>query len=320
MIEVIDTIALGTTLKEIRTGLKLSQKEFAEQIGLTEKSYRDIELGKRQPTLKTLFKMERVVKTDLIKYLKESHYNSQYNGILNIIDELIFAGNVDKINRITQNFSRITSKYVLVEPKELIQLKLLLKALNQIYKKTNVSFNKAIDLCIDAINVINRDQKFEISKLENFQYSLLEYRILFFIGACFNRLKNYEKSIHLSKFIIDRLSHNILDSHDSHKLIIKCYVNISYDYNMMFKDQESIKYADLGIECCKKMETFFLLYNLLFRKGASYFYLKNHEMMEKYIHESLTLLQILGKDDIYKVYLEIAQSKFNYTKSASGTF
>jgi transcriptional regulator with XRE-family HTH domain len=314
MIEIIDTIALGTTLKEIRKAQKLSQKELAERIGLNEKSYRDIELGKREPTLKTLFKIERVFKTDLIKYLKESHYNSQYNGILNIIDELIFAGNVEKINRITQNFSKLKSKYLLVEPKELIQFKGLLEALTEILKNTNASFNKAIDLCIEAINVIEREDKFEIPKLESFQYSLLEYRILFSIGGCFNRLKDYEKSIHLSKFIIERLSHNALDSHDSHKLIIKCYVNLSYDYNMMFQDQESIKYADLGIECCKKMETFFLLYNLLFRKGASYFYLKNYEMMDKYIHESLTLLKILGKEDIYKVYLETAQSKFNHRK------
>ena len=312
MIEIIDTVALGVALKESRLSQNMTQRYLAKKIGINEKTYRDIELGKREPLLRTLFSIQRVLNTDLLSVLEASNYSSQYSSILSILDDLIFKGDMAKINQVIQNFSDLKEQYVLVEPRELIQFKFLLKALVERSHGTNASINKAINICVEAINTIERDQFFSFPKLNELNYSLLEYRILFFIGSCYSLLKDYEKSIPCSLFLIERLENKNLDTENSHKLIIKSYVNLSYDYNMMFKDHESIKYADLGIEACQKMKTNFLLYNLLFRKGASYFYLKDSVLMDKYIHQSLTLLDILGKEDLYKIYLDTAWEKFHY--------
>lgn len=312
MIEIIDTVALGSALKESRTSQKMTQRYLAKKIGISEKTYRDIELGKREPLLRTLFSIQRVLNTDLISILEASNYCSQYSSVLSILDDLIFKGDMNKINQVIRNFSDLKEQYVLVEPRELIQLNYLLTALLERSHGTNASINKAIGICVDAINTIEREQVFSYPKLNELNYSLLEYRIIFFIGSCYSLLKDYEKSISCSKFIIERLANKNLDTENCPKLIIKSYVNLSYDYNMMFKDHQSIKYADLGIEACRKMKTNFLLYNLLFRKGASYFYLKDSVLMDKYIHQSLTLLEILGKTDLYKIYLDTACEKFHY--------
>lgn len=58
----------GLRVKEIRTRLNFSQKELAEQTGLTLRTIQRIENNEVKPSLHSLKEMERVLKTDFSEF------------------------------------------------------------------------------------------------------------------------------------------------------------------------------------------------------------------------------------------------------------
>ncbi len=62
----------GLRLKEIRTSLKISQKELSEQTGLTIRTIQRIENNEVKPSLYSLKVLGEVLKTDLSNFVKTS--------------------------------------------------------------------------------------------------------------------------------------------------------------------------------------------------------------------------------------------------------
>lgn len=60
---------LGTRLKEIRTSLKISQKELSEQTGLTQRTIQRIENNEVKPSLHSLKVIGEVLRTDLSEFV-----------------------------------------------------------------------------------------------------------------------------------------------------------------------------------------------------------------------------------------------------------
>ncbi|MDD5392860.1 MAG: helix-turn-helix transcriptional regulator [Thiothrix sp.] len=56
MVKLFDPVAIGQRLREVREG-KLSQAEFAEQLGVTPKTVSYYEAGKRTPDAEFMFKL-----------------------------------------------------------------------------------------------------------------------------------------------------------------------------------------------------------------------------------------------------------------------
>jgi transcriptional regulator with XRE-family HTH domain len=59
---------VGSKLKELRKANKLTQKDFAEELGIAQTTYAGYETGRHEPDLSTLLKMSRVLKVS-INYL-----------------------------------------------------------------------------------------------------------------------------------------------------------------------------------------------------------------------------------------------------------
>jgi transcriptional regulator with XRE-family HTH domain len=77
----------GTRIKEIRTSLKISQKELSEQTGLTIRTIQRIENNEVKPSLYSLKVLGEVLKTDLSNFVKTSETKPyEFNLTLKITD------------------------------------------------------------------------------------------------------------------------------------------------------------------------------------------------------------------------------------------
>jgi transcriptional regulator with XRE-family HTH domain len=77
----------GQRLKEIRTGLNISQKELSEQTGLTQRTIQRIENNEVKPSLYSVKVLGEVLKTDLSEFVKSSETKPyEFNVNLKITD------------------------------------------------------------------------------------------------------------------------------------------------------------------------------------------------------------------------------------------
>jgi transcriptional regulator with XRE-family HTH domain len=77
----------GARLKEIRTSLKISQKELSEQTGLTLRTIQRIENKEVKPSFYSLKVIGEVLKTDLSEFVKSSDTKPfEFNLTLKITD------------------------------------------------------------------------------------------------------------------------------------------------------------------------------------------------------------------------------------------
>jgi transcriptional regulator with XRE-family HTH domain len=77
----------GARLKEIRTSLKISQKELSEQTGLSLRTIQRIENNEVKPSLYSLKVIGEVLKTDLSEFVKASESKPyEFNLTLKITD------------------------------------------------------------------------------------------------------------------------------------------------------------------------------------------------------------------------------------------
>ena len=60
---------LGKKIRQLREDSKANQSVFAEDVGISERQLRRIELGKASPKLETLIKISDYLKIDLVDML-----------------------------------------------------------------------------------------------------------------------------------------------------------------------------------------------------------------------------------------------------------
>ena len=77
----------GPRLKEIRTGLNISQKELSEKTGLTLRTIQRIENNEVKPSLYSVKVLGEVLKTDLSEFVKKSDTKPyEFNFTIKITD------------------------------------------------------------------------------------------------------------------------------------------------------------------------------------------------------------------------------------------
>ena len=69
---VIDNISLGKRIKAAREAMSMSQKDFAEEIGISKNFLSDIERGNKKPSLTNLVNISNFVKIEIDVLLAES--------------------------------------------------------------------------------------------------------------------------------------------------------------------------------------------------------------------------------------------------------
>lgn len=314
MIKTFDITEFGKHLREIREMKKWTQKDIAKEINVSLKTYGDIELGHSDPKLSVISALAHVFGGTIWDGLKRYCNSYQVTSILEKTEELIISGDSKAIRETLADFPAFKKANKLINPLELKQFNLFLKAMIERYHNTGENYGKAIKYCEKALRL--KHPKFNIYSLERHGFSIFELRILFLLGACYSMLDQFEASLSISQFVLTSLDQSKNASQSEKLLVLKSYTTISYDFHMVDDVEKSFSFAQSGIDFCNTNSLSFLLPSLLMRKAVALYRMddieKSHDIMEM----ALTLFKIQEQFNAYDQYLEIVQRKYDYAKGA----
>ncbi|WP_353892803.1 helix-turn-helix transcriptional regulator [Proteinivorax hydrogeniformans] len=275
----------GQYLRELRGKLRLSQSDVYDFSGVSEKTLRRIEAGKVIPKFETLEALSSIYKEDLnlllLKYRDEA-----YSLFLDVQGNLERKLNEDDIVNLNKNLKELSylsktmqNDYYVLQARQLI---LLTEAV--IFYKLDKKFSEAYYKLLDAIKLTTSD--FNLENYADFPYSSMEVRILMNIAFILNKLGDKEKYIEIMEFIFD-----YIESSDS--IYPKVCHNLGVAYKRAKKYRKAIKFAELGIQHCKRNQQFNGLPILYYGKGVAEFDLQDNEYIRS-IKKAIYLCEACG--------------------------
>ena len=126
------------------------------------------------------------------------------------------------------------------------------------------------------------------------------------------RLNETELSNQILLFIVDVTDKSTHSSFLEKLLVIKIYTNISYNYYTMDNPNETLKYANKGIDFAQDNSLMYGLPLLYMRKGIAQLKLGIPAHIES-IKKSLYILEVQGNTKLKVIYEQVLKSKYKVT-------
>lgn len=296
----------GKELRKIRKFLKLTQTDVSKISGLSEDTLTNLENGLVIPKYETIEILSHVYKFDLMKML---FYFKNENDILSLyeqLDDSITYNNLAKIKDIHTTLLSLKQNYPIDRLIQFSDFDMLIAYTesNVIYlDKTLPSHTKlkAKNSLIESLSI--NIPEFSIDKFKLFNYNLLELRMLLLLAQFESESEHFNLSNSIMEFILNKIAH--FDTYElvptKFKLIL--YFNIAYNYHNLDKHKKVYQYAVEGIKIGQKTDDFANLFFLYYRKGIAEYYL-NKPNYEQTLKKSIYILDILGKNDLKKLYID----------------
>ena len=298
MFSTYDLKAFSKRLKEIRKSLKFTQENVVAGTGLSAETLRKLENGLVIPRYDTIEILSLFYKTDLQSVLNNYKSSKELIKFYDMVDYLVTHSNFESLLDTIQSFEIFSKNFDsnLIEKKELEQLGLFFKGLHlSITKQNNQEMQQnAIDIYIDSLKATN--PKYNFDKWQEFKYSHVELRILFAIASLYGYLRSCELSNEILNFVLESLDYTSYSKHYDKLLITKVLSTISYNYHRIDRFEESLAFAQKGIDYCNEHSIMSYLPLFLFRKGVSEYYLKI-DGYETNLDYAITLLKIQNQQD-----------------------
>lgn len=269
-----DFTGFSMYLKQIRNINGISREDLSEATGLNRDTLRKIENGYSIPTYQSLAILSEFYKIDLCE--KFSHYKSSMplHSFYTKANKLISLHKYDELMGLYVDFKEETAKiddFYLIYHRHFRQIELFFEAIALRYtqKKSNLMASKS--LLVEALRI--GISEFDLNRVDQFQYSSFELRILLVLANVMGDLKNIEASNQMVLFILSYMTQPENVSDEDYKFQVKIYALLSYNaYRRDFFEQ-SLDYAQIGIEMNLKNNLSESLDFLLIRKGIAMFYL-----------------------------------------------
>ncbi|KHO63080.1 XRE family transcriptional regulator [Thermoanaerobacter sp. YS13] len=299
-----DLEAFGEEIKNIRKSLGLSQSNVTEQVFISRDTLRKIENGKVIPKQETLDLFSHLYKKDLnellLKYRLKDY--SIFFDIKSSLEKKLESGDFESLRDDIDRLKKLLEKgdMSLYYSKLLNQLLLIAnsvfeKTINENYEKAMEKLQKAMEFTIP---------NFSLSNYTDFVYSDMEIRILMNMALIIKKTEGVQKSLEMLLFCLENLSPEEWETK------IKIYYNISYNYHILSLAEESLHYANLGIETCVKNNTLSSLGLLYFRKAIAEYNLGREEYKDS-LSKSIHLLEITGQEKLIKTIMESCRKFYN---------
>lgn len=302
MIKSYDYANLGLRLREIRKDLGFTQVQVSEKIEITDRALYNIETGKNPPKIQTLEKLSALYGVNLFKELENYSSSVQITSMMNILQGHILKGEKNEIQEYLTTILDLDKDYKAINQLEIKQFNHFLLGLKFRYGNEKNHLDMAIKEIEEALTL--RHEDFSVYNLNRFPLTLFELRLLFLMGACYSLKFNQELSIKVYDHILSKLDLSESAQINEKLMIIKCYSSLSYAYHLDNHFKASLNSAEDGIKYCIKHNLNFQLPFLLFRKSIALAHLKKFSTWEKYMLQSLNMLEILGDETKYKLYRE----------------
>ncbi|ADH60711.1 transcriptional regulator, XRE family [Thermoanaerobacter mathranii subsp. mathranii str. A3] len=299
-----DLEAFGEELKNIRKSLGLSQSDVSKYGFINRDTLRKIENGKVIPKHETLELLSHLYKKDLNELLLKYRLNdySIFFDIKSSLEKKLESGDFESLRDDIDRLKKLLKKsdMSLYYSKLLNQLLLIAdsvfeKTINENYEKAMEKLQKAMEFTIP---------NFSLSNYTDFVYSDMEIRILMNMALIIKKTEGVQKSLEMLLFCLENLSPEEWETK------IKIYYNISYNYHILSLTEESLHYANLGIETCVKNNTLSSLGLLYFRKAIAEYHLGREEYKDS-LSKSIHLLEITGQEKLIKTIMESCRKFYN---------
>ncbi len=299
-----DLEEFGKFLRLQRTNCKLSQKDVNTICDVSQETLRRIENGLVVPKFTTLELLSSIYRINLIKSLNNFKTSRNVYDIYSKIDELFLTRieetKIDKIAMYVEGIKEDSDKSNYVDFRAVDNLVKFLEAL-RIYISPDSNVDQGIKILTEILE-FNR-LKFSIDDINNEKFDVFEVRVLILLALFYSIKRDYQLSSNILLTAKDNIEKSFNTSIDTVKLIIKIFINVSYNYHKIAKHNEALNYANLGIEYCYDNSSMYCLSFLYFRKGISLYYLKDSDYTSSLVF-SLSLLKKQDKMSEFKMYLD----------------
>lgn len=296
----------GKELARIRHSNNLSQKKVHMKTGINVDTLRRIENGLVLPKQETLLILSYFYKRDLLKVFLEYRYNKQLLDIYSNLDSILTSTSTSSIIEFCEDalyyLNNSLAKIELLIPIEKQQLIYLLKAIK--YSLEPNTINISTEYLLKALNLTIPD--IFTNKLNDRNFTELELRLIYLIAANLLDIKEYDKSINLLTDLISNEKYNL-----PLKINIKIYALMSYNFFLKDLYEESLLYADKGLELTREVHTTYNLHFLLSRKAVA---LKKLGCEEKFIENMQMCIAILKYEkniELILHYKKVCKEKYD---------
>jgi len=297
----------GDYAKKLRLGLNLSQGNVARMSGLSVDTLRRIEQGKVIARFDTLIILSEVYKTDLIDAYKNYSSSSILMRYYARLDKLIAMYNEETLINLRKDYEEFGKLHDNEPPiafNSKKQFLLILDGLSEYYKG---NLKKSRSLYVESMHLSN--PLFSLQNYIDFQYTVLEKRILLLIALSFSDDHDLLFANHLLEHLLDSLSLNQYTSFNEKILATKIIANISYNYHTLYEDEKALDYANRGIDFCINNHITYALANLLARKGVAQHFSKDPNCKDT-LQQAVNLMIIENNHALAKKYIEITKEKY----------
>ena len=299
----------GIELKRLRQLNGLTQADVQASCGINPDTLRRIENGYTIPKYETLEILSDLYKVDLLDLLRSYRSNEKLYNYYDRVDSLICNYDINILKDLSADFEEFIEdgKGDLITPSTYDQFKLMIQGISQYNSMVEKDRLDSLNTFVKALKLSIQD--FELLNYKNFNYNIMEKRILILIALGLAEQKNYELSNGYLNKALENLDLTSKLEYNVSLLIIKIYMQLSYNSYSLSDDLLALEYADKGINYSVNNNLMFGLYLLYYRKAVAEFLLKDKNHIDSF-NKSITLLEIQNKSDLVTLYKKITLKNY----------
>lgn len=313
MLHTYQTSEFGNRLRSIRKGLNLTQQDVSNISGINLDTLRKLENGYVVPRYDTLEILSIVYKTDILEVFKNYRFTSDLYEIYNMLDRYIVDYHVENLDSIREKLSQLDEKAynTVVLAEEISKLKILVEAIYIVYSNeknaSETQFENAKKMLVAALEIHNPD--FILEEVTRYKYTYFDIRLLVIMSYVVKQLNDSKLSNEILEFILEISDRSRHSSFMEKLLVIKIYTNIAYNHYNMDNPQQTLKYANEGIDFAQDNSLMYNLPLLYMRKGIAQLKLGIPAHIES-IRKGIYLLDVQGNTNLKTIYLQVLKSKY----------
>lgn len=304
-----DTSYFGTTLKQLREFVGLTQADVYNTIGISEDTLRRIENGQTIPKIETLCYLSLIYKTNIIGYLNE---NSIFNTLADSqfaeqLNQMIIKNEFDSIDTTIMEIENFIEKLSQVSIDKLILNRLMLfKNFAIITKEHRLQAFTPEDRSVLKEKIqsalISSNPDFSIDSKAQWNLSPIEIRFLLLYSELL-RIDGLE----LEALELLSTLHEISERKQHYdptfkEITLKIDFNRAYCYHKLDLHQEVIDLCNQGQALCVQYNCYTLMHLFLYRKAVAYHQLGERNLSKTIFNDCLTFLNLSGQIELSNSY------------------
>lgn len=300
-----DICNFSKRLSEHRKSLGYTREYVSKYTGINSDTIRKIEKGIVIPRFETLELLSNLYKINLLQLLDQYKSNTYLTYVYEMIDYHTVRNDKISLMNVIENFKLTLGSnngQILIDRREYEQLSIYINAIEVLYGDLDNKHNISEELLIEAIRKTIPD--FTLEKFSIYHYNQLELRLLYCLSSSLIYSEHYKLCIDILELILNFIDLTRTSTLTEKFIIIKALALISYSYYLMDNHEQSLYFAEKGIDFCQNNCIMDNLPLLLSRKGVALFNLKSDDY-SKYLIQSVQLLQIQNNHELALVYKQI---------------